>query len=418
MTEPADLRRHRYTAALAGRIETAWQDRWEREGTFHAAEPDRSAVRRASTRSPAARAATCWTCSRTRAALGCTSATRWATSAPTCTRATCGCPGPTCCTRWASTRSGCRPSSTRWRPGSTRGRPPRPTSGPTGGSCAGSAWATTSAAASPPPTSTSTAGPSGSSCRSSTPGTTRPRAGPGPIAELVAELDAGSGEPAEGTNPSGRPWAELSAVERRQVVDAHRLAYRSDAVVNWCPGLGTVLANEEVTPDGRSERGNFPVYRRPLTQWMMRITAYADRLIDDLDTVDWPESVAQMQRNWIGRSSRRAGPLRLARRRHRGLHHPAGHAVRRHVLGAGPGAPAGGRRSRPTVAGRRRRRSGPAAPRTPARGRRRLPRGSGRGGRSWSGRPRAGTRPACSPGRTRSTRSTASRCRSSSPTTC
>ena len=72
-------------------------------------------------------------------------------------------------------------------------------------------------------------------------------------------------------------------MERRQVVDAHRLAYRSDAAVNWCPGLGTVLANEEVTPDGRSERGNFPVYRRPLTQWMLRITAYADRLIDDLD---------------------------------------------------------------------------------------------------------------------------------------
>ncbi len=123
-----------------------------------------------------------------------------------------------------------------------------------------------------------------------------------PVAELVAELDAGIRRPAEGTNPSGRRWAELTETERRHVIDAHRLAYRSDAVVNWCPGLGTVLANEEVTPDGRSERGNFPVYRRPLTQWMMRITAYADRLIDDLDTVDWPQSVAQMQRNWIGRS--------------------------------------------------------------------------------------------------------------------
>jgi leucyl-tRNA synthetase len=73
--------------------------------------------------------------------------------------------------------------------------------------------------------------------------------------------------------------------------------------VNWCPGLGTVLSNEEVTPDGRSERGNFPVFRRPLTQWMMRITAYAERLLDDLDRLDWSDSVKQMQRNWIGRST-------------------------------------------------------------------------------------------------------------------
>src|SRR5690606_35986285 len=67
--------------------------------------------------------------------------------------------------------------------------------------------------------------------------------------------------------------------------------------------LGTVLANEEVTADGRSERGNHPVYRRPLRQWMMRITAYADRLLEDLDRLDWPEPVKLMQRNWIGRST-------------------------------------------------------------------------------------------------------------------
>ena len=72
--------------------------------------------------------------------------------------------------------------------------------------------------------------------------------------------------------------------------------------MNWCPGLGTVLSNEEVTADGRSVIGNFPVFRRNLRQWMMRITAYADRLIDDLDRLDWPESVKAMQRNWIGRS--------------------------------------------------------------------------------------------------------------------
>jgi leucyl-tRNA synthetase len=123
-----------------------------------------------------------------------------------------------------------------------------------------------------------------------------------PVSELVSELDAGVRAPSDGTNPFGRSWPELTALERRQVVDGHRLAYRAEAVVNWCPGLGTVLANEEVTRDGRSERGNFPVFRKPLTQWMMRITAYADRLLRDLDLVDWPEPVAEMQRNWIGRS--------------------------------------------------------------------------------------------------------------------
>src|SRR3954452_1423786 len=123
------------------------------------------------------------------------------------------------------------------------------------------------------------------------------------IEELVAELDAGVREPAPGTNPLGRPWAELDEKGRRLVVDAHRLAYLHQAPVNWCPGLGTVLSNEEVTPDGRSERGNFPVFRRPLTQWMMRITSYADRLLADLDRLDWPDSIKQMQRNWIGRST-------------------------------------------------------------------------------------------------------------------
>jgi leucyl-tRNA synthetase len=124
-----------------------------------------------------------------------------------------------------------------------------------------------------------------------------------PVEELVAELDAGTRQPAPGTNPSGRPWAELPAAGKRQVVDAHRLAYRHEAPVNWCPGLGTVLSNEEVTPDGRSERGNFPVFRRPLNQWMMRITAYAERLLADLDRLAWSDSVKQMQRNWIGRST-------------------------------------------------------------------------------------------------------------------
>ena len=98
-------------------------------------------------------------------------------------------------------------------------------------------------------------------------------------------------------------WAELSADERADVIDSYRLVYRADSMVNWCPGLGTVLANEEVTSDGRSDRGNFPVFRKRLRQWMMRITAYSDRLLDDLDVLDWPDKVKTMQRNWIGRST-------------------------------------------------------------------------------------------------------------------
>ncbi|MEU3500873.1 leucine--tRNA ligase [Streptomyces hundungensis] len=118
-----------------------------------------------------------------------------------------------------------------------------------------------------------------------------------PIAELVAAFEDGSREV-----PGGRDWAALSAGERADVLGEYRLAYASDAPVNWCPGLGTVLANEEVTADGRSERGNFPVFKSKLRQWNMRITAYADRLLDDLDALDWPEAIKLQQRNWIGRS--------------------------------------------------------------------------------------------------------------------
>jgi leucyl-tRNA synthetase len=102
-----------------------------------------------------------------------------------------------------------------------------------------------------------------------------------------------------------RPIAELIeklGTDDPAAIDEYRLAYIKESPVNWCPGLGTVLANEEVTADGRSERGNFPVFKRNLRQWQMRITAYADRLVDDLDALDWPEPVKLMQRNWIGRS--------------------------------------------------------------------------------------------------------------------
>ncbi|HLQ53391.1 MAG TPA: class I tRNA ligase family protein, partial [Streptosporangiaceae bacterium] len=122
-----------------------------------------------------------------------------------------------------------------------------------------------------------------------------------PIAELIADFEAGVRAPEGTANPGGLPWAELDEVTRRQLVDARRLAYISEEMVNWCPGLGTVLANEEVTAEGRSDVGNYPVYRRPLRQWMLRITAYAERLLTELEPLDWPEPVKQLQRNWIGR---------------------------------------------------------------------------------------------------------------------
>ena len=117
------------------------------------------------------------------------------------------------------------------------------------------------------------------------------------VDELRAELASGT-RPV----PGGGTWGGLSTAEQRRVIDDHRLAYLSDALVNWCPGLGTVLANEEVTADGRSDIGNFPVFKRNLRQWKMRITAYGDRLLADLDGLDWPDPVKHMQRNWIGRS--------------------------------------------------------------------------------------------------------------------
>ena len=118
-----------------------------------------------------------------------------------------------------------------------------------------------------------------------------------PISELIKELEVG-----KRTTKDGRYYADLTKEEQRQALDEFRLVYLSNSTVNWCPGLGTVLANEEVTAEGKSERGNFPVFRKNLRQWMMRITAYSDRLLDDLELLDWPEKVKSMQRNWIGRS--------------------------------------------------------------------------------------------------------------------
>ena len=140
-----------------------------------------------------------------------------------------------------------------------------------------------------------------------------------PIRELIDDLESGRLVVDLGGNvmpaPAGMDaeaifgipsvilkFPEMEPGEQRAVIDNQRLAYMDEVPVNWCPKLGTVLANEEVTNEGRSERGNHPVYRRALKQWMLRITAYADRLLADIDTVDWPEPIRIMQRNWIGRS--------------------------------------------------------------------------------------------------------------------
>ena len=217
--------------------------------------------------------------------------------------------------------------------------------------------------------------------------------------------------------PPAAPGPSWPTPSKRRVVDAHRLAYLHEAPVNWCPGLGTVLSNEEVTADGRSERGNFPVFRRPLTQWMMRITAYAERLLADLDRLDWSDSLKQMQRNWIGRSTgARIGfscgteTIEVFTTRPDTLfgatyvvlapEHPL---VETLTAGAWPD-------------GTDPRWTGGAA--TPRRGRRASTSGRPRGARSWTGRTRPGRRPASGWASPPSTRSTAASCRSSSPTTC
>lgn len=117
-----------------------------------------------------------------------------------------------------------------------------------------------------------------------------------PIIELIAEFESGGRETGRGK------WASLTKVERQDLLSTYRLVYLSDAPVNWCPGLGTTLANEEVTTDGRSDIGNYPVFIRNMRQWTMRITKYSDRLLSDLDRLDWPAPIKLMQRNWIGRS--------------------------------------------------------------------------------------------------------------------
>jgi leucyl-tRNA synthetase len=129
-----------------------------------------------------------------------------------------------------------------------------------------------------------------------------------PISELADRLRSGQwrlsreGAPVPKDAPNAAPFRALSDTELDKALDAMRLAYIAEVPVNWCPMLGTVLSNEEVTNEGRSERGDYPVYRRVLEQWMLRISCYAERLLYDLDALDWPVGIVEMQRNWIGAS--------------------------------------------------------------------------------------------------------------------
>ncbi|MBN2638710.1 MAG: leucine--tRNA ligase [Bacteroidales bacterium] len=107
-------------------------------------------------------------------------------------------------------------------------------------------------------------------------------------------------------------WKLKSEFEQQEILMSYRLAYLSETMVNWCPALGTVLANDEVK-DGLSERGGHPVERKLMKQWSLRITAYAQRLLDGLEVVDWPESLKEMQRNWIGRSEGASLHFQLAK---------------------------------------------------------------------------------------------------------
>ena len=127
-----------------------------------------------------------------------------------------------------------------------------------------------------------------------------------PIADLEAHLSrhGTDGLDAAGSAPlsfTAEQWNGFDAVRRSEVLMNYRLAYLADTAVNWCPGLGTVLANDEVV-NGVSVRGGFPVERKLMQQWSLRITAYAQRLVDGLDHVDWTDSLKEIQRNWIGRS--------------------------------------------------------------------------------------------------------------------
>ena len=127
-----------------------------------------------------------------------------------------------------------------------------------------------------------------------------------PIEELAAAFEQGGSAAvdaacSEGPAFTAEQWKSFSEKEKADVLMRYRIAYQGESTVNWCPALGTVLANDEVK-DGYSERGGYPVFQKKMTQWQLRVSAYAARLLDGLDRLDWTDSLKEMQRNWIGRS--------------------------------------------------------------------------------------------------------------------
>ena len=127
-----------------------------------------------------------------------------------------------------------------------------------------------------------------------------------PIEDLVAAFEQGGSAAvnaacSEGPAFTSGEWKAFSEKEKSSTLMRYRIAYQGESTVNWCPALGTVLANDEVK-DGYSERGGFPVFQKKMTQWQLRVSAYAGRLLDGLDQLDWTDSLKEMQRNWIGRS--------------------------------------------------------------------------------------------------------------------
>ena len=127
-----------------------------------------------------------------------------------------------------------------------------------------------------------------------------------PIESLVAHFEAHGTEGVDAACSSeltftAEQWAELNEEQKEQTLQNYRLAFRADTMVNWCPKLGTVLANDEVK-DGLSVRGGYPVEQRKMKQWSLRVTAYAQRMLDGLEGLEWSESLKEIQRNWIGRS--------------------------------------------------------------------------------------------------------------------
>ena len=128
-----------------------------------------------------------------------------------------------------------------------------------------------------------------------------------PIEELIAKFAANGTEGVDAACTaemkfSAEEWAAMNEQEREQVLQNYRLAFRADTMVNWCPALGTVLANDEVK-DGLSERGGHPVEQKRMKQWLLRVTAYAQRMLDGLEKLEWSDSLKEIQRNWIGRST-------------------------------------------------------------------------------------------------------------------